>query len=243
MQKKEFEREIGELIPLPDADTTSALYQFGLECGQGDTPNMGPEALLTSLGFIARNFDRQVLQGTYEIIRHGSAALPDEMVAAAVYLQNGGTPNHMAQMAHDGLLMCFHAPDFPDEASPLAVCSVIERGEECAFFSLHFGSYQPEAALRYAQGYALQHRISVTHALRYVTTDHTVDPSAGEGRKILQDGDPRMMRAMFAIYKQCPAIAAHVTYDVDQGQVTVEHNPLWLKLQEEQEPSPFQPRM
>lgn len=243
MQKKEFEREIGALIPLPDADTTSALYQFGLECGQNDAPNMGPEEILTALGFIARNFDRQVLQGTYEIIRHGSAALASEMVAAAVYLQNGGTPKHMAQMAHDGLLMCFHTPDFPEEDSPLAICSVIERGEECAYYSLHFGSYQPEAAFRYAQGYALQHGFSVNRALRSITTDLTIDPCTGEGRKILQSSDPRMMRAMFAIFKQCPAIAAHVTFDADRGHVTVEHNPLWLKLKEEQEPSPLLLRM
>lgn len=243
MQKKEFERQMGGLIPLPDADTTAALYQFGMECGRDDMPNLGPEELLATLGFIARNFDRQVLQGTYEIIRHGSAALASEMVAAAVYLQNGGTPKHMAQMAHDGLLMCFYAPDCPDEASPLAVCSVIDRGEECAFYSLHFGSYEPEAALRYAQGYALQHKIPVSRALRYVNADLTVNPGGGEGRNILQSGDPRMTRAMFAIFKQCPAIAAHVTFDADQGRVTVEHNPLWLKLREAQEPSPHQPRM
>lgn len=243
MKKKEFERRMGELIPLPDMETTATLYQFGLECREDDTPNLGPEELLNALGFIARNFDRQVLQGTYEIIRHGSAALASEMVAAAVYLQNGATPKHMAQMAHDGHLMCFYTPDCPEGASPLAVCSVIERGEERAFYSLHFGSYEPEAAFRYAQGYALQHKISVSRALRYVTADLSIDPGGGEGRKILQGGDSRMTRAMFAIFKQCPAIAAHVTFDADQGRVTVEHNPLWLKLREEQEPSPLQQRM
>lgn len=245
MQKKEFERRIGELIPMPDAKITEDLYQFGRECAEAleESSDMGQENLLTALGFIARNFDRQVLQGTYEIISHGSAALASEMVAAAVYLQNGGTPRHMAEMAHDGYLMCFHAPDLPDEASPLAVCSVIEGGETRTFYSLHFGSYQPEAAFRYAQGYALQYKTSVTQALQYVTADLTMDPSSGEGRKILQSSDPRMTRAMFAIFKSCPAVAAHITYDVDRGQVTVEPNPLWQKLQEEQEPTPLQPRM
>ena len=243
MHKIEFERRIGELIPLPDADTTAALFQFGRECGVDDTPNLGQEEILTALGFIARNFDRQVLQGTYEIISHGSAALASEMVAAAIYLQNGGTPRHMAQMAHDGLLMCFYAPDFPDEASPLAVCSVIEGGETNTFYSLYFGACQPEAAFRYAQGYAIQHRVPVSHALRHVTADLTIDPSPYEGRKLLNGGDPRMTRAMFAIFQKCPAIAAHITFDVDRGQVAVEHNPLWLKLREEQTQSPLQQRM
>lgn len=245
MQKKEFERRIGELIPMPDAKTTADLYQFGRECSEAldENPCAGPEKLLTALGFIARNFDQQVLQGAYEIISHGSAALASEMVAAAVYLQNGGTPQHMAQMAHDGWLECFYAPNFSDEASPLAVCSVIEGGETRTFYSLHFGEYQPEAAFRYAQGYALQHKMAVAQALRYVTADLTIDPSSGEGRKLLQGSDPRMTRAMFAIFKSCPAVAAHITFDVDQGKVTVEHNPLWLKLRETQEPPTFQQRM
>lgn len=46
MQKKEFERQMGEPISLPDADTTAALYRFGLECGRDDMPNLGPEELL-----------------------------------------------------------------------------------------------------------------------------------------------------------------------------------------------------
>lgn len=243
MQKKEFERRLGELIPQPDLNTTAELFQLGQDCGEEDMPNMGPEELLTTLGFIAKNFDRKVLQGVYEIISHGSAALASEMVAAAVYLQNGGTPRHMARMAHDGLLMCFYAPDFPDEASPLAVCSVIEGGETNTFYSLHFGTFQPEAAFFYARAYAIQHKVPVSHALRHVTADLTIDPGAGAGGKLLQDGDPRMTRAMFAIFQKCPAIAAHITFDVDQGRVTVEHNPLWQKLREEQAPVPLQPQM
>lgn len=231
MQREEFEQALVALIPQPDPDATAGWYKFNKECEE----SFGLEAveILDSFGFIARNFNQQALQGVYEIIKYG-AALPGEMVAAAIYLQNGDTPQHMAQRAHEGGLECFHEPETAEETSPLAVCSVVEHGEERRFYSLHFGGYLPEAAFRYAQGYALQHDIPVTQALRYVTVDLTVNPAAGDGQKILRD-DARMTRAMFAIFKSCPAIAAHITYDADAGQVTVEQNSLWLTLQREQE--------
>lgn len=243
MKKKEFKRRIGELIPLPDADTTAALFQFGRECGMDEAPNMGQEELLTTLGFIAQYFDKEVLQKTYRLINCGWAVLTSEMVSAAIYLQKGTTPQRVSKMAYDGELMCFYQPELPDEISPLAVCSVIEGGEERAFYCDCFDSLVPEAMLQYAQGYALQHKTSVTQALQYVTVDMKVDPTEDRCRAALNGGDPRMTRAMFDIFKECPAIAAHITFDVDQDQVTVEHNPLWLKLREEQTQAPLQPRM
>lgn len=156
MFKDKFEQALNVLIPQPDPAITDGWYQFNEECEK----NFGLEAgeILDSFGFIARNFNQRALLGVYEIIKYG-AALSGEMVAAAVYLQNGGTPQRMAQMAHDGGLECFYEPDTAEEASPLAVCSVLEGGEERLFCSLHFGGYLPEAAFRYAQGYALPRRL------------------------------------------------------------------------------------
>ena len=90
----------------------------------------GPQSILAAFDFIARNFDRSVLQSAYEIIHHGSAALPGEMVAAAVFLQNGDTPARMSRMAEQGYLMCFHTPKvMGGRPVRLAICTVIEGGK------------------------------------------------------------------------------------------------------------------
>ena len=178
---------------------------------------------------------KRQLQGAYEIIRHGFAALPGEMVAAAVYLQNGCTPQDAAEMAGAGVLMCFHQPDSASEPSPLAVCTVIENGASREFHTLHFGGFDPETTLRSAQEYAQAHHTSVAGALLSLTTDMEVNPDGGY-KKILVSGDPDMTQALSAIFCRCPAVAAHLTFDAGRGQAEVEYNPLWLELRQKQEP-------
>ena len=117
MKKEEFEQQIQAMIPRPSPETTADLYELGLEV----LDVQGPQEVLAALDFISRNFDRSVLQSAYEIIQNGSAALPGEMVAAAVFLQNGDTSAHMVQMADAGHLMCFYTPREMGEVSPLAV--------------------------------------------------------------------------------------------------------------------------
>lgn len=234
MERTDFERQINTLIPRPDPETTADLFAFGQELG--DTAEcFGVQALLTSLQFIARNFDEQTLQSAYEIIQHGFAALPGEMVAAAVYLQNGCTPQHAAEMAEAGMLMCFDQPDSANEPSPLAVCTVIENGILREFHTLYFGGFDPETALRAAQEYAQIHRSSVTGALMFLTTDMEIKLGGGY-KKILVSGEPDMTKALSAIFRRCPAVAAHMTFDVGRGQAEVEYNPLWLELRQKQEP-------
>ena len=105
MKYKEFDQQIWEMIPRPSAAITAALYRMGVETLEGR-----PQELLIAFEFIFRHFRQNVLQGAYEIIQYGSAALPDELVAAAVFLQAGDTSEHMARMAKDGELMCFYCP-------------------------------------------------------------------------------------------------------------------------------------
>ena len=186
MERTDFERQINALIPRPDPETTAELFEFGQELGE-TAECYGVRALLTSLQFIARNFDRQTLQGAYEIIQHGFAALPGEMIAAAVYLQNGCTPQHAAEMAETGMLMCFHQPDSANESSPLALCTVIENGTSREFHTLHFGGFDPETTLRAAQEYAQIHRSSVAGALLFLTTDMEIKLGGGY-KKILEIG-------------------------------------------------------
>ena len=208
MERTDFERQINALIPRPDPETTADLFAFGQELGE-TAECYGVRALLTSLQFIARNFDRQTLQGAYEIIQHGFAALPGEMIAAAVYLQNGCTPQHAAEMAETGTSREFH--------------------------TLHFGGFDPETALRAAQEYAQIHRSSVAGALLFLTTDMEIKLGGGY-KKILVSGEPDMTKALSAIFRRCPAVAAHLTFDAGRGQAEVEYNPLWLELRQKQEP-------
>ena len=235
MTKEDFEGKLNALVPQPDPETTAALFAFGQELG--DTAEcFGVQALLTSLQFIARNFSERTLQGAYEIIRCGSAALPDEMVAAAVYIENGSTPQNAAEMAEAGLLMCFHQPESAEESSPLAVCTMIEDGISRKFHTLHFGAFDPDTALRSAQQYAHDRQLSVTDALLSLTTDMTLDSNGG-ARKILVSSDPDMSQALSAVFQRCPAVAARLTFDADRSQTMVEYNPLWLELHQKQEPA------
>ena len=214
MKKEEFEQKIQAMIPRPSPETTADLYELGLEV----LDVQGPQEVLAALDFISRNFDRSVLQSAYEIIQHGSAALPGEMVAAAVFLQNGDTSAHMAQMADAGHLMCFYTPREMGEVSPLAVCTVIECGKTSNFYSTRFGSFGPEETFARAKAYAKQRNVTVTQALQRVTVSEEI------GRDM-----PGMAKALSDIFKRCPAVAAHITFDVDQSRVSVEYNPLWEK--------------
>ena len=235
MERKEFERQLHALVPQPDPEITAALFSFGQELGQEDNYD-GVRGLLNSLSFVSRHFSAATAQGVYEIIQHGSAALPDEMVAAAVYLENGSTPQIIAEMADAGSLMCFHWPQDAEELSPLALCVVTEGEQSRSFYTLHFGAFDPDTALRSAQQYAHDRQLSVTDALLSFTTDMTLDPNGGS-RKILVSSDPDMSQALSAVFQRCPAVAARLTFDADCGQTVVEYNPLWLELHQKQEPA------
>ena len=68
MQKKEFIRQLNELVPRPDPVTTEALYRFDRECAETEYIDM-----LTALRVVARNFSEETLQGAYEIIQRKGA--------------------------------------------------------------------------------------------------------------------------------------------------------------------------
>ena len=234
MERKEFERQLHALVPQPDPEITAALFSFGQELGQEDNYD-GVRGLLNSLSFVSRHFSAATAQGVYEIIQHGSAALPDEMVAAAVYLENGSTPQAVAEMADAGSLMCFHWPQNVEELSPLALCMVTEGGQSRSFYTLHFGAFDPDTALRSAQQYARDRQLSVTDALLSLTTDMALNSNSG-ARNILVSNDPDMTQALSAVFLRCPAVAARLTFDADRSQTMVEYNPLWLELHQQQNP-------
>lgn len=234
MTKKEFERQINQLIPEPDLETTAVLFAFGQELGEEDESN-NVQALLNSLKFIERHFDKHTLQGVYEIIQNDTAVLPSEMVAAALHLRNGCTPQQAAQLADAGRLMCFYAPQDADELSPLAVCAVVEHGESQTFHTTQFGMFDPETALRSARDYARNRQTSVTNALRFLTVHMNADPD-GAG-KILTSGHDNMTKLLADAFDRCAITAARLTFDADREQVSVEYNPLWLELRQQLEPA------
>ncbi len=233
MERTDFERQLNALVPHADPETTAALFEFGQELGE-EYEFDGVQDRLHSMSFVSRHFSSATAQGVYEIIRHGSAALPGEMAAAAVYMENGSTSQDAAEMANAGRLMCFHWPKNMEELSPLALCVVTEDRQSRSFHTLRFGEFDPDAVLRSAQRYACDRQISVTDALLSLTTDMVLDSNGG-ARKILVSVDPEMTQALSTAFGRCAAVAARLTFDADRGQTAVEYNPLWLELCQQQE--------
>ena len=141
MQKKEFIRQLNELVPRPDPVTTEALYRFDRECAETEYIDM-----LTALRVVARNFSEETLQSAYEIIQNQNAALP----TAAVYLQAGRTPAEVSGLAREGRLMGFFGPERPEELSRIATCTIVESGQEQRFYTMDFGRFNPQQALKRA---------------------------------------------------------------------------------------------
>lgn len=235
MRKEDFERQVNALVPIPDFRTTAALFAFGQELGQTSESD-GVRDLLNAVHFISRHFDREVLQNTYEMKRHGSAALPEELVAAAVLLQDGDEPESLPEQIHRGYLLGFYAPKAADEISPLALCCILERRVPHLYHTEHFGGFDPEAVFSSAKEFAGQQGISVTAAFRHIAADGAVHPGVHVGQRLLSYGQPEMTDALNDIFACCPAVAAWVTFDVDQDNVSVNYNPQWLELQQRQEP-------
>ena len=232
MQKKEFIRQLNELVPRPDPVTTEALYRCDRECTESEYIDM-----LTALRVVARNFSVETLQGAYELIQHQNAALPSEMFAAAVCLQAGRTPAEVSQLAVKGALMGFFGPERPEEPSRIAVCTVLEEGREQRFYTMDFGRFNPQHALKRAITYGRKTGISTTQAMACLTTDQPgFVKRAGGPRCILHGMNSELTEALFQIQPDCPAVAAHITCNADLGIAEVAYHPLWLERNQSQTP-------
>ena len=158
-----------------------------------------------------------------------SMVLPNELVAAAVFLQAGDTSEHMAQMAKNGELMCFYSPREKGEISPLAICSVLEAGKKVNYFTIKFGKFTPKDILARAKRFAKQQGVSVTGALECISLEGEVSTGLYAARNVLARQWTKMTTALDTIFGTCPAVAARVTFDADRGHTAVEYNPLWQK--------------
>ena len=232
MQKKEFIRQLNELVPRPDPVTTEALYRFDRECAESEYIDM-----LTALRVVARNFSGETVQGAYELIQHQNAALPSEMFAAAVCLQAGRTPAEVSQLAVKGALMGFFGPELPEEPSRIAVCTVLEEGRKQRFYTMDFGRFNPQHALKRAITYGRKTGISTTQAMACLTTDQPgFVKRAGGPRCILHGMNSELTEALFQLQPDCPAVAAHITCNADLGIAEVACHPLWLERNQSQTP-------
>ena len=98
MQKKEFIRQLNELVPRPDPVTTEALYRFDRECAESEYIDM-----LTALRVVARNFSGETLQGAYELIQVGPHLLQTrEDGEAALQLVHPAVPLCGMAQPHSG---------------------------------------------------------------------------------------------------------------------------------------------
>ena len=230
MQKYKFIRQLNELVPRPDPVTTEALYRFDRECAESEYIDM-----LTALRVVARNFSGETLQGAYELIQHQNAALPSEMFAAAVCLQAGRTPAEVSQLAVKGALMGFFGPERPEEPSRIAACTIVESGQEQRFYTMDFGRFNPQHALKVAIAYGRKAGISTTQAMACLTTDQPgFVKRAGGPRCILHGMNSELTEALFQIQPDCPAVAAHITCNADLGIAEVACHPLWLERNQSQ---------
>ena len=237
MQKKEFIRQLNELVPRPDPVTTEALYRFDRECAESEHMDM-----LTALRVVARNFSGETLQGAYELIRRRNAALPGELFAAAVCLQAGRTPAEVSALARKGRLMGFFGPERPEEPSRIAACTVVESGREHRFYTMHFGRFNPQHVLERAITYGRETGISTAQAMARFTMDHPeFAEEPGGPRCILNGLDSELTEALFQLPADCPAVAAHITCSADLGIAEVAYHPLWLERNQSQ--ASMQPQM
>ena len=213
IQKKEFIRQINELVPRPDPVTTEALYRFDRECAETEYIDM-----LTALRVVARNFGEETLQGAYEVIQHQNAALPSELFAAAVYFQAGRTPAEVSGLAKEGRLMGFFGPERPEEPSRIATCTIVESGREQRFYTMDFGRFNPQHALKRAITYSREAGISATQAMARLTMDQPEFAEKPGGPRCILDGlGSELTEALFQISSACPAVAAHITCNADLG--------------------------
>ena len=213
MQKTEFIRQLNELVPRPNPVTTEALYRFDRECAETEYIDM-----LTALRVVARNFSEETLQSAYEIIQNQNAALPSELFTAAVYLQAGRTPAEVSGLAREGRLMGFFGPERPEELSRIATCTIVESGREQRFYTMDFGRFNPQHALKRAITYSREAGISATQAMARLTMDQPEFAEKPGGPRCILDGlGSELTEALFQISSACPAVAAHITCNADLG--------------------------
>ena len=139
----------------------------------------------------------------------GAANATTALAGEAICVLSGRTPAEVSQLAVKGALMGFFGPERPEEPSRIAVCTVLEEGREQRFYTMDFGRFSPQHALKRAITYGRETGIPATQAMACLTLDHPeFAAKPGGPRCILHGWESELTEALFQIQPDCPAVAA-----------------------------------
>ena len=126
-------------------------------------------------------------------------------------------------------------------SSRIATCTIVESGQEQRFYTMDFGRFNPQHALKRAITYGRETGISATQAMARLTMDQPEFAEKPGGPRCILDGlGSELTEALFQISSACPAVAAHITCNADLGITEVAYYPLWLERSQSQ--APMQPQ-
>ena len=229
MEKEEFISHLNDLIPVPSAKANEKLVELGdalwLEM---------KDDLYHAFSFVSRHFTPETLQSVYDLYGARRAGLlPWEIIGAAIYSQTG-TPPETISTDEMRAFVLLPEPETAGMVSTLAACTVRENGQEKQFYTLHFGQFEPQALLNAAVAGAVNAEITVTEALQRLDYDIRKPQSHVTANKALCGPGSAMAEKLSMLLPSSPIAAAHIMIDVDKRTTTVEMNPLWEQLRDEQ---------
>ena len=70
--------------------------------------------------------------------------------------------------------MGFFGPERPEELSRIATCTIVESGQEQRFYTMDFGRFNPQHALKRAITYSRETGISAPQAMACLTMDQQI---------------------------------------------------------------------
>ena len=137
--------------------------------------------------------------------------------------------------------MGFFGPERPEEPAGLRPAPLWSPAGT-AVYTMDFGRFNPQHALKRAITYGRETGISATQAMARLTMDQPEFAEKPGGPRCILDGlGSELTEALFQISSACPAVAAHITCNADLGITEVAYYPLWLERSQSQ--APMQPQM
>ena len=96
--------------------------------------------------------------------------------------------------------MGFFGPERPEELSRIATCTIVESGQEQRFYTMDFGRFNPQHALKRAITYGRETGISATQAMARLTMDQPEFAEKPGGPRCILDGlGSELTEALFQI--------------------------------------------
>lgn len=228
MSDQEFTDQMNALIPAPSAEANHNL----LASADGLWFEL-KEELYHTFAFISRHFTTETLQNVYDRCKtEQQGLLPWELIGTAIYLQAGASPPEIGT-AEWKEFQILATPESAETLSSLAACTVRENGAEARFYTLHFGQLDPQKLLERATVQARNAGITVTEAMQRI--DYDMRMTYVTANQSICGPESPLAEKLLRLMDSSPVTAAHITIDVDSGNITIQMNPLWKKLRDERE--------